>query len=63
MRGRGAWRKAIDIIESLRPRRIIAGHKNKDLDDDATRQIAETQLHFYLDDVFPQIFGKPLFGR
>ena len=21
------------------------------------------QLHFYLDDAFPQIFGKPLFGR
>ena len=21
------------------------------------------QLHFYLDDLFPQIFGKPLFGR
>jgi hypothetical protein len=21
------------------------------------------QLHFYLDDLFPKIFGKPLFGR
>jgi len=22
-----------------------------------------TQLHFYLDDLLPQIFGKPLFGK
>ncbi|MFF4150214.1 MBL fold metallo-hydrolase [Streptomyces sp. NPDC001651] len=45
--GRDAWRKAIDVVEGLRPRRIVTGHKNKALDDDATRAIAETRL--YLD--------------
>jgi hypothetical protein len=47
--GRDAWRKAIDIVKALRPRWIVAGHKNKDLDDDAARVIAETRQ--YLDDV------------
>jgi glyoxylase-like metal-dependent hydrolase (beta-lactamase superfamily II) len=47
--GRDAWRKAIDIVEALRSRWIVAGHKNKELDDDATRMIAETRQ--YLDDV------------
>lgn len=47
--GRDAWRHAIDMVEDLRPRWIVAGHKNKDLDDDATRVIAETRQ--YLDDV------------
>ncbi|GAA1687786.1 MBL fold metallo-hydrolase [Nonomuraea maheshkhaliensis] len=47
--GIDAWRKAIDVVESLRPRYVVAGHKNKDLDDDATRAIAQTRL--YLDTV------------
>jgi hypothetical protein len=47
--GRDAWRRAIDIVVALEPRWIVAGHKNKDRDDDATRSIAETQG--YLDDV------------
>ena len=46
--GRDKWRKAIDIVAALRPRWIVAGHKNKDLDDDAVRVIAETRQ--YLDD-------------
>jgi hypothetical protein len=46
--GRDAWRKAVDIVAALRPRWIVAGHKNKDLDDDAARVIAETRP--YLDD-------------
>ncbi|WP_204040096.1 MBL fold metallo-hydrolase [Acrocarpospora phusangensis] len=45
--GIDAWRKAIDIVENLRPRLIVAGHKNKDLDDDADRAIAQTRA--YLD--------------
>ncbi|MGW3944456.1 MBL fold metallo-hydrolase [Streptomyces phaeochromogenes] len=45
--GRDAWRKAITTVEGLRPRRIVTGHKNKELDDDADRAIAETR--FYLD--------------
>ncbi len=47
--GRDAWRKAIDIVEALHPRHVVAGHKNKDLDDDAGRTIAQTRE--YLDAV------------
>jgi hypothetical protein len=47
--GRDAWREAIDTVKALRPRWIVAGHKNKDLDDEAARVITETRQ--YLDDV------------
>ncbi|WP_406408142.1 MBL fold metallo-hydrolase [Streptomyces sp. NBC_01643] len=47
--GLDAWRRAIGIVEDLRPRWIVAGHKNKELDDDATRTISETRQ--YLDTV------------
>ena len=46
--GFGPWRAAIDTVEALGPRHIVAGHQNKLLDDDAARQIAETRQ--YLDD-------------
>jgi glyoxylase-like metal-dependent hydrolase (beta-lactamase superfamily II) len=46
--GFGPWRAAIDKIEALDPRHIVAGHQNKQLDDDAARTIAETRQ--YLDD-------------
>jgi glyoxylase-like metal-dependent hydrolase (beta-lactamase superfamily II) len=46
--GFGTWRGAIDTVESLKPRHIVAGHQNRALDDDAARQIAETRR--YLDD-------------
>jgi glyoxylase-like metal-dependent hydrolase (beta-lactamase superfamily II) len=46
--GLGPWRSAIDSVEALAPRHVIAGHQNKELDDDATRTIAETRE--YLDD-------------
>jgi glyoxylase-like metal-dependent hydrolase (beta-lactamase superfamily II) len=46
--GFGPWRAAIDTVESLEPRHIVAGHQNKELDDDAGRTIAETRQ--YLDD-------------
>ncbi|MFD4320729.1 MBL fold metallo-hydrolase [Streptomyces sp. NPDC058548] len=42
------WRKAIDTVAALEPRRIVASHQNKKLDDDAARLIAETRQ--YLDD-------------
>jgi glyoxylase-like metal-dependent hydrolase (beta-lactamase superfamily II) len=45
--GLDQWRQAIDQVESLGPRSIVAGHKNSELDDDATRTIAETRE--YLD--------------
>jgi glyoxylase-like metal-dependent hydrolase (beta-lactamase superfamily II) len=46
--GFGPWREAIDKVEALKPRRIVAGHQNKLLDDDAARTIAESRQ--YLDD-------------
>jgi glyoxylase-like metal-dependent hydrolase (beta-lactamase superfamily II) len=42
------WREAIDKVEALRPRHIVAGHQNQAPDDDAERTIAETRK--YLDD-------------
>ncbi|GAA2750754.1 MULTISPECIES: MBL fold metallo-hydrolase [Kitasatospora] len=44
----GPWRKAIDTVAALGPRRIVAGHQNRNRDDDAQRLIAETRR--YLDD-------------
>lgn len=41
--GINAWLRAVDTVESLRPELIVAGHKNKALDDDATRAIRETR--------------------
>jgi glyoxylase-like metal-dependent hydrolase (beta-lactamase superfamily II) len=46
--GFGPWRAAIDKVAALEPRHIVAGHQNKQLDDDAERTIAETRQ--YLDD-------------
>jgi glyoxylase-like metal-dependent hydrolase (beta-lactamase superfamily II) len=46
--GFGPWRAAIDKVEALKPKHIVAGHQNKRLDDDAERTIAETRQ--YLDD-------------
>ena len=46
--GFGPWREAIDKVEALKPRHIVCGHQNKQLDDDAERTIAETRQ--YLDD-------------
>ena len=45
--GLDKWRLAIDQVESLGPRSIVAGHQNSKLDDDAARTIAETRE--YLD--------------
>jgi glyoxylase-like metal-dependent hydrolase (beta-lactamase superfamily II) len=46
--GFGPWRDAIAEVEALEPRHIVAGHQNRELDDDAARTIAETRQ--YLDD-------------
>jgi hypothetical protein len=45
--GLDKWRLAIDQVESLGARSIVAGHQNSKLDDDAVRTIAETRE--YLD--------------
>ena len=44
----GLWRDAIDKVASLKPRHIVAGHQNRQLDADAARTIAQTRQ--YLDD-------------
>jgi glyoxylase-like metal-dependent hydrolase (beta-lactamase superfamily II) len=41
--GRDKWRSAIGIVKTLDPRWIVAGHKNKDLDDDAARLMSESR--------------------
>jgi glyoxylase-like metal-dependent hydrolase (beta-lactamase superfamily II) len=41
--GRDRWRSAIGIVETLNPRWIVAGHKNKDLDDAAARAISQSR--------------------
>jgi glyoxylase-like metal-dependent hydrolase (beta-lactamase superfamily II) len=46
--GFGPWREAIGMVEALGPRHIVAGHQDKQRDDDAGRTIAETRQ--YLDD-------------
>lgn len=46
--GRDSWRAAIDTVKDLGPRWVVASHKNRDLDDDAARAIAQTRQ--YLDD-------------
>lgn len=37
------WLAAVDIVESLKPRWVVAGHKNKELDDQGLRAISETR--------------------
>jgi glyoxylase-like metal-dependent hydrolase (beta-lactamase superfamily II) len=46
--GFGPWRDAIGKVEALRPRHIVCGHQNRQLDDDAKRTIEQTRQ--YLDD-------------
>ncbi|WP_030992859.1 MBL fold metallo-hydrolase [Streptomyces sp. NRRL WC-3744] len=53
--GLDAWRRAIAIVEDLRPRHIVTGHKNKELDDDATRCISETRQYLdAVDELLPE---------
>lgn len=39
------WLAAVDIVESLHPTSIVAGHKNPALDDNGPRAIAETRQY------------------
>ena len=55
--GFGPWRDAIDKVEALKPRHIVAGHQNQRLDDDAERTIAETRQ--YLDDAEELLRPRP----
>jgi hypothetical protein len=53
--GLSLWRNAIEIVEALTPRHVVAGHKNEKLDDDAARTIAETRLYL---DVAEDMLGR-----
>jgi hypothetical protein len=44
--GLDPWRAAIDKVEALHPRHIVAGHQIRQLDDDAARLMAETRSYF-----------------
>lgn len=48
------WRSAIDQVESLSANRIVAGHQNANLDDDAARTIADTREYL---DVAEELLG------
>jgi len=51
--GLDQWRSAINLVESLGARHIVAGHQDSKLDDDAARTIAETRDYL---DVAEQLF-------
>jgi len=43
--GRDAWLDALDVVEKLQPKTVVAGHKDQTADDDATRVLAETRAY------------------
>ncbi|MEU3521148.1 MBL fold metallo-hydrolase [Streptomyces sp. NPDC006654] len=55
--GLDAWRHAIDVVEALGARNLVAGHKNRNHDDDAERQIFGTRR--YLDDAEELLKAEP----
>jgi glyoxylase-like metal-dependent hydrolase (beta-lactamase superfamily II) len=55
--GFGPWREAIDKVEALKPRHIVAGHQKQPPDDDAARTITETRR--YLDDAEELLRTEP----
>jgi len=54
--GLDPWRAAIDRVAALKPLHVVAGHQNKQLDDDAERTIAETRR--YLDDADERLLAE-----
>jgi len=52
---RNEWMSALDKMESLRPRIVVAGHKNMKNDDDGPRVIGQTR-QYILD--FQELAGK-----
>jgi glyoxylase-like metal-dependent hydrolase (beta-lactamase superfamily II) len=50
------WLEAIDLVEQLKPRSVVAGHKNKDLPDDPATL---DQTRQYLRDVIRLLDEKP----
>ena len=52
--GLDAWRQAVDRVDALGARAIVAGHQNSNLDDNAARLIAETREYL---DVAEELFN------
>jgi hypothetical protein len=51
-----AWLQALNKVEALHPRAVVAGHKNKDLPDDPS---IVSQTRDYLLDAQRLLAGKP----
>ncbi len=65
--GFDAWHKALDIVESLQPKAVIAGHKNRDLPDDPaiieqTRQYLRDAERLLAEKNTPQEFFDAITG-
>jgi hypothetical protein len=54
--GLAGWHRALDVVESLRPAHVVAGHKDAARDDSAAN-IAETRR--YLDSAGPLLAAEP----
>jgi glyoxylase-like metal-dependent hydrolase (beta-lactamase superfamily II) len=55
-----SWLAALDVVESLNPRAVIAGHKNRDLPDDPA---TIDQTRQYLRDARQLLAGNPTPGQ
>ena len=66
--GFDAWFKALDTVESLEPRAVVAGHKNRDLPDDPasieqTRQYLHHAQQLLTDKPSPREFFDAITSR
>jgi hypothetical protein len=52
---RGEWLSALDEMSSLKPRIVVAGHKNMKNDDDGARVIAQTRQYIW---DFEEVAGR-----
>ena len=58
--GLDTWRKALDVVETLGAKHIVAGHQNRALDDDAARVLAESREYLDYADGLLQTAGGAL---
>lgn len=58
--GLDTWRQALDVLEGLGAKHIVAGHQNKVRDDDAARIVAESREYLDYADELLQTAGSPL---
>lgn len=58
--GLDTWRQALDVLEGLGAKHIVAGHQNKVRDDDGARIVAESREYLDYADELLQTAGSPL---